>query len=93
MCASADFKKRGESKIALDDYYRTNAKKEESHYNFCVRCGWKKYIDQMIAIDYLILTISLILKGNYGFFSTVSMVAVIVFAGIKAIENILNEIE
>ena len=55
LCASADFKKRGESKIALDDYYRTNAKKEESHYDFCVRCGWKKYIDQMIAIDYLIL--------------------------------------
>lgn len=47
----------------------------------------------VLSIDYLILTISLILKGNYGFFSTVSMVAVIVFAGIKAIENILNEIE
>lgn len=47
----------------------------------------------VLAIDYLILTISLILKGNYGFFSTVSMVAIIVFAGIKAIENILNEIE
>ena len=47
----------------------------------------------VLAIDYLILTISLILKGNYGFFSKVSMVAIIVFAGIKAIENILNEIE
>lgn len=47
----------------------------------------------VLAIDYLILTISLILKCNYGFFSTVSMVAIIVFAGIKAIENILNEIE
>ena len=47
----------------------------------------------VLAIDYLILTISLILKGNYGFFSTVSMVAIVVFAGIKAIENILNEIE
>lgn len=47
----------------------------------------------VLAIDYLILTISLILKGNYGFFSTVSMVAIIVFAGIKAIENILDEIE
>lgn len=55
LCASEDFKKRGESKIALDDYYRTNAKKAESHYDFCVRCGWKEYIDQMIAIDYLIL--------------------------------------
>lgn len=55
LCASEDFKKRGESKIALDDYYRTNAKKGESHYDFCVREGWKEYIDRMIAVDYLIL--------------------------------------
>ena len=26
-----------------------------SHYDFCVRCGWERYIDQMIVIDYLIL--------------------------------------
>ena len=46
------------------------------------------------AIIYLIITISLILKGNYyGLFSAVSMVAIIIFSGIKAIENILNEIE
>ena len=55
LCASEDFKKRGESKIALDDYYRANAQKGESHYEFCVRCGWERYIDQMIVIDYLIL--------------------------------------
>ena len=55
VCASEDFKKRGESKIALDDYYRTNAENAESHYDFCVRCGWKMYIDQMIAIDFMIL--------------------------------------
>lgn len=55
LCASEDFKEKGESKIALDDYYRTNAIKGESHYDFCVRMGWKKYIDQMIAVDYLIL--------------------------------------
>lgn len=46
----------------------------------------------MLAIDYLILTISLIIEGNYGLFSTVSMVAITTFAGIKAIENIINEI-
>lgn len=34
LCASEDFKKRGESKIALDDYYRANARKGESHYDF-----------------------------------------------------------
>lgn len=55
LCAAEDFKKRGESKIALDDYYRTNAQKGESHYDFCVREGWKDYIDRMIAVDYLIL--------------------------------------
>lgn len=55
LCASKDFKQRGESKIALDDYYRTNAKKGESHYEFCVRQGWKYDINRMIAVDYLIL--------------------------------------
>lgn len=55
LCASEDFKNRGESKIALDDYYRTNVKKGESHYEFCVREGWKEYIDRMIVVDYLIL--------------------------------------
>lgn len=47
----------------------------------------------VLVIDYLILTISLILKGNYAFFSTVSMVVIIIFAGIRAIENIINAIE
>lgn len=55
LCASQDFKKRNESKIALDDYYRTNAELGESHYDFCVRQGWQKYIDEMLAVDYLIL--------------------------------------
>lgn len=55
LCASEDFKKRGESKIALDDYYRTNAHSGESRYGFCVRNGWKTYIDTMLAVDYLIL--------------------------------------
>lgn len=55
LCASEDFKMRGESKVALDDYYLVNAKPGESHYDFCVRLGWQKYIDQMIAVDYLIL--------------------------------------
>lgn len=55
LCASEDFKERGESKIALDDFYRTNADRGESHYDFCVRNGWRKYIDTMLAVDYLIL--------------------------------------
>lgn len=55
LCESEDFKKRGESKTALDDYYRVNARKGESHYDFCVRNGWQKYIDEMIVVDFLIL--------------------------------------
>lgn len=55
LCASEDFKKRNENKIALDDYYRMNAERGESHYDFCVRNGWQKYVDQMIAVDFLIL--------------------------------------
>lgn len=55
LCGSQDFKQRGESKIALDDFFRMNALKGESRYDFCVRYGWKDYIDRMIAVDYLIL--------------------------------------
>ena len=55
VCASEDFKERGESKVALDDYYRTNAIKGESHYDFCVWNGCKYYIEQIIAVEYLIL--------------------------------------
>lgn len=55
LCASYDFKQRGESKIALDNYYAVNMEGEESHYDFCKRLGWQEYIDTMIAVDYLIL--------------------------------------
>jgi len=55
LCASQDFKKKGESKVPLDDYYRVNALPGESPYDFCVRNGWQKYIDEMIAVDFLIL--------------------------------------
>lgn len=55
LCASEDFKKRNESKIALDDYFRMNAEHGESHYDFCIRNNWQSYVDQMIAVDYLIL--------------------------------------
>ena len=55
LCASQDFKKRGESKVALDDFFRVNALPQESHYDFCVRNGWKDAVDAMIVIDYIIL--------------------------------------
>lgn len=55
LCSSVDFKKKGESKIALDNFYTTNAVKGESHYEFCKRQNWQQYIDTMIAVDYIIL--------------------------------------
>ena len=55
LCRSADFKAPGESKTALDNYYRVNGLKGESHYDFCVREGWRDYVDKMIAVDFLIL--------------------------------------
>ena len=55
LCASEDFKKRGESKAALDDFFRVNALRGETRYDFCLRNGWGDYIDSLIATDYLIL--------------------------------------
>lgn len=55
VCASGDFKRRGESKAALDNFYQINKLGNESHYDFCKRNGWQKYIDIMLVVDYLIL--------------------------------------
>ena len=54
LSCSEDFKEKGESKTALDNYYMVNALKGESHYDFCKRNGWQDYIDRMIAVDYII---------------------------------------
>ena len=54
LCSSGDFKQRGESKIALDDYYRLNSIEGESRYDFCLRQGFGDYIDRMIAVDHII---------------------------------------
>lgn len=55
LCASSDFKKLGESKIALEVYYEAEKLKEESPLAFCIRQGWEEYIYQMIVVDFLIL--------------------------------------
>lgn len=55
LCASEDFKERGESKTSLDNYFIANHKQGESAYDFCQRLGFGSYIDTMLAIDYLIL--------------------------------------
>lgn len=55
LAASEDFKQPGESKTALDNYFRVNAKEGETPYEFCVRNRWRKYVDTMIVVDFLIL--------------------------------------
>lgn len=55
LCASEDFKEKGESKIALDVYKEKEAYQRESALDFCVRMGWEEYIYQMLVVDYLIL--------------------------------------
>ena len=55
LCASDDFKEKGESKIALDVYKEREAYPKESALDFCVRMGWEAYIYQMLVVDYLIL--------------------------------------
>lgn len=55
LCASKDYKRRGESKIALDAYYQAERLPDESPMEFCVRLGWEQRIYEMLAVDYLIL--------------------------------------
>lgn len=55
LCASKDFKNKGESKSALDNYYQINRNSNESRYEFCVNQGWQRYIDTMLVVDYLIM--------------------------------------
>ncbi len=55
LCASEDFKKKGESKIALDAYQEREAYETESALEFCIRMGWESYIYEMLVVDYLIL--------------------------------------
>ena len=55
LCASEDFKEKGESKSALDAYKEREAENKESALDFCVRMGWETYIYQMMVVDYLIL--------------------------------------
>lgn len=55
LCASEDFKARGESKTALDASQKIEDRPEESTLDFCIRMGWEEYIYQMLVVDFLIL--------------------------------------
>ena len=55
LCASQDFKKKGESKTTLEAYYQQEKHPGEGVLDFCVRNGWERDVYQMLVIDYLIL--------------------------------------
>lgn len=55
MCASEDFKRPGESKLALDAYWESEHLEGETPLAFCARNGWDDYIYQMLVVDFLIL--------------------------------------
>jgi hypothetical protein len=55
LCASEDFKQRGEDKVALDVYYELERNGGESPLEFCVRSGWSDYIYEMLVVDFLLL--------------------------------------
>ena len=55
LCASKNFRQRGERKIALDIYYDLNKDPGELPLAFCRRYGWEDYIWQMLVVDFLIL--------------------------------------
>ncbi len=55
LCASEDFKRPTDSKIALDDYYDLIHRPDESPLDFCARMGWEKQLGRMFLTDFLIL--------------------------------------
>ena len=55
ICASQDFKSKGDSKIPLDTFYDLKKNEGEEVMDFCVRMGWSDYIYTMLAVDYVIL--------------------------------------
>lgn len=55
LCASKDFKEKGDSKIALDAFYQVERLENETPMEFCIRYGWENYIYTMLVVDFLIL--------------------------------------
>jgi hypothetical protein len=55
VCASDDFKNKGDKKLALDAYYQLEKLENERPLDFCIRMGWENYIYQMLIVDFLIL--------------------------------------
>ena len=55
LCASENFREKGEDKVALDVCYDNERLDGESPMDFCLRMGWEKELWQMLVVDFLIL--------------------------------------
>lgn len=55
LCVSEDFRKKEESKIALDTFYELEKTREETPLSFCIRNGWENRIYEVLLVDFLIL--------------------------------------
>ena len=55
VCASENFREKGEDKQAIDVCYESEHTENETALDFCVRMGWEEYIWQMLVVDFLIL--------------------------------------
>ena len=55
FCVSDSFRKEGERKITLEDYYQLLKRDNETVVDFVIRHNFEEKINQMILVDYLIL--------------------------------------
>ena len=54
ICASENFRKPNEDKMAFDMFYDLEKKGSESPIEFAARYGWEQYIYRMMLVDYLV---------------------------------------
>ena len=55
VCASENYRERGEDKEAIDIFYESKRFNGENPLDFCIRMGWENYIWKMLVVDYLLL--------------------------------------
>ncbi|MBR6230242.1 MAG: hypothetical protein IKQ97_10935 [Eubacterium sp.] len=55
LCASENFRRTGEKKMAFDVFFEREKEKKETPLMFCERMGWQTRVDEMLLVDYLIL--------------------------------------
>lgn len=55
LCESEDFKRNGESKMALEDFYAAEKQDGETPMDLCTRMGWEQRIYNMLILDQVIL--------------------------------------